>query len=426
MTRVFYTLALYLLVPVMVLRLLWRSRQQSAYRQRLAERFGYVAARTDITRPCIWIHSVSVGETIAARPLVEHLLRTHPTHQLWITTTTPTGSDTVKRLYGTRVLHSYFPYDLPGALQRTLQRIQPQLVLIMETEIWPNLYHACQRQQIPLLLLNARLSQRSFQRYRKLQALTRPTLGTIRWIGARSTQDADYFQQLGADAARIGVCGNLKFALQIPADLRKNAQALKQTWGTRPVIVAGSTHAGEDEPLLRVFARLCEVVIPNALLVLVPRHPERFEAVYQHCVAAQFNTVRRSAGTPLSSTTQILLGDSMGELLLWYALADIAFIGGSLIPRGGHNPLEAAAFGVPLLSGQYTHNFTDLFPPLYANGGAIEVADETALYTQCLNWLQDNASRQQAGAQAANFFAQHQGVVECLMQHLSPYLAETR
>ncbi|QQZ28092.1 3-deoxy-D-manno-octulosonic acid transferase [Thiothrix subterranea] len=423
-TRVFYTLAFYLLVPLMVLRLLWRSRQQPAYRQRLAERFGYIAARTDITRPCIWIHSVSVGETIAARPLVEHLLNTYPTHQLWITTTTPTGSDTVKRLYGTRVLHSYFPYDLPSAVQRTLQRMQPQLVLIMETEIWPNLYHACQQRQIPLLLLNARLSTRSFQRYRRLETLTRNTLRGIRWIGARSLQDADYFQQLGATPAQIATCGNLKFALQIPTELRNIAHSLKQQWGNRPVLVAASTHTGEDEQLLRVFTHL-QQQIPNALLILVPRHPERFDKVYQQCVETGLTTLRRSAATALSADTAVLLGDSMGEMLLWFAVADIAFIGGSLVPHGGHNPLEAAAFGVPVISGIHTHNFTDLFPALYASGGAVEITDADALYTQCLTWLQQPSLRQQAGENAAQFFAQQQGVLACIMQAITALLPPT-
>lgn len=410
-----------MLTPVFVLRLFWRSRNNAAYRQRLEERFGFVPANPSL--PCIWVHSVSVGETIAARPVVEHLLKTFPQCSIWITTTTPTGSDTVRRLYADRVLHSYFPYDLPGSVQRFLQRVQPTLALVMETEIWPNLYHACQQRQIPLLLLNARLSERSFKRYRALGSLTRQTLGNIRWIGARSPQDADYFQQLGASTAQTGVCGNLKFALQIPTDILAKAQHLKQQWGNRPVLVAGSTHAGEDEILLRVFARIRQSV-PDTLLIIAPRHPERFEAVYNLCVGSGLNTLRRSSGQKLTAQTAILLGDSMGELLLWYALADIAFIGGSLIPHGGHNPLEAVAFGVPVVSGPYTHNFADIFPALYATGGAAEVRDEQNLYAQWLAWLQNNALRQQAGEKAAAFFAQQQDVRGCLLQHIRPYVEQ--
>jgi 3-deoxy-D-manno-octulosonic-acid transferase len=412
--RLFYTLAFYLLTPAFVLRLLWRSRSNPAYRQRLGERFGFVSASI---QPCIWVHSVSVGETIAARPVVEHLLKTYPQHSLWITTTTPTGSDTVKRLYGDRVLHSYFPYDLPDAVQRFLQKVQPTLALVMETEIWPNLYHACHSANIPLLLLNARLSERSFKRYRKLGMLTRRTLACIHWIGARSQQDADYFRQLGATETQTDVCGNLKFALQIPPDIHTKAQALKQQCRTRPVLVAGSTHAGEDEMLLRAFFRIHQT-FPDALLIIVPRHPERFDAVYKLCMNSGFSTLRRSAGQDISPETAILLGDSMGELLLWYAVADMAFIGGSLVEHGGHNPLEAAAFGVPVVSGQHTHNFADIFPALYAAGGAVEVNDEDGLYAQWLAWLQNAPMRQQAGTQAAAFFTQQQGTLDCLLQRI--------
>ena len=422
MTRFFYTAAFYLLLPVFVLHLWWRGRSNPTYRQRIAERFGFVSSNTQ--QPCIWVHSVSVGETIAARPLVEHLLNAYPAHTIWITTTTPTGSATVKRLYGTRVKHSYFPYDLPGSIARFLQHVKPRIALIMETEIWPNLYAACQQREIPLLLLNARLSERSFKRYQRLGVLTRHTLQQIQWIGARSADDANYFQQLGAATTQLGSCGNLKFALQIPTDIKNTAQHLKTQWGERAVLVAASTHAGEDAMVLRVFTRLQEHV-PSALLILVPRHPERFDAVYQQCTASNLNTLRRSSGALLQPTTAVLLGDSMGELLLWYALADMAFIGGSLVPHGGHNPLEAAALGVPVISGKYTHNFTDIFPALYAAGGAVEVADETALYSQCLAWLQNPSQCQQSGANAAAFFAQQQGVLTCLMQHISPYLEST-
>lgn len=420
MSRFIYTFAFSLLLPFILLRLLWRSRQNPAYRQRLAERFGFVHPLS-ADKPCIWIHSVSVGETIAARPLVEQLLREYPGHSLWITTTTPTGFDTVKRLYGERVQHSYFPYDLPDSVARFLKRVQPSLLLVMETEIWPNLYAACHKRGIPLLLLNARLSERSFQRYRKFNALTRPTIGCIHWIGARSEQDAAFFRQLGANPEQTGACGNLKFALQIPAGLQAQAAELKQRWGNCLVTVAASTHSGEDEILLSTFARIHQQE-PNALLILVPRHPERFDTVYKLCADTGLPVVRRSSGETLTATTAILLGDSMGELLLWYALADIAFIGGSLIPHGGHNPLEAAAFGVPVLSGAHTHNFTDIFPDLYAAKGAVEISDETSLYTQWLAWLQDDVSRRQAGVQAAGFFAQRQSVLECLLQHIRPLL----
>lgn len=419
MTRLFYTLAFYLLLPVLVLRLVWRSRLNPAYRQRLGERFGFVP-HSPSNKPLIWLHSVSVGETIAASPLVEELLKSYPTHGLWITTTTSTGSATVKRLYGERVLHSYFPYDIPQVVQRFLRCVKPQIVLVVETEIWPNLYTACQQQGIPLLLLNARLSARTFQRYQYVHTLTRQTLQAITRIAARSQQDANYFQQLGANAAQLNVCGNLKFALQIPASVREQAQTLKQQWGKRPIVVAASTHAGEDETVLQTFSRLRQQ-FPQLLLILVPRHPERFETVYALCTNIA-STLRRSSQQTLTHDTAILLGDTLGELLLWYALADMAFIGGSLIERGGHNPLEAAAFGVPILSGKYTHNFADIFPPLYAAGGAVEVADANALYEYCLQWLNEPALRQHIGRQAAIFFNQQHRVLDCLLAQIAPYV----
>lgn len=421
MNRFLYTIAFYLLTPVFLLRLLWRSRSNPAYRQRLAERFGLIRKRAT-GKPCLWVHSVSVGETIAARPLVERLLAEYPAHDLWITTTTPTGSDTVKRLYGERVMHSYFPYDLPGAIRRFLERMQPAVLIVMETEIWPNLYHACGRRQLPLLMVNARLSEKSFSNYRKFASLTASTLANVSWIGARNPQDADYFRQLGLPAQRVAACGNIKFALQLPADVNSRATQLREAWGAqRPVLAAGSTHPGEDETLLAVSARLRQAV-PELLLILVPRHPERFDAVHALCENAGLATVRRSSGQMPSADTAVLLGDSMGEMLLWYAAADIAFIGGSLIPRGGHNPLEAAAFGVPVLSGPHTHNFTDIFPQLYASGGAIEVADAAMLEKYALHWLQHPDSRQQAGQQAAAFFAEKQGVLDKLLQPIRTHI----
>lgn len=416
-----YTLSFYLVLPLIILRLLWRSRSNPAYRQRLKERFGWVKPR-NTQRPCICLHAVSVGENIAARPLVERLLQQYPDHDLWITTTTPTGSDTVKRLYKERVKHSYLPYDTPSVLQRFLQRVQPQLLLIMETEIWPNLYRSCAQYSIPIVLVNARLSAKSFARYQHLRSLSATTLSKVSQLAARNQQDADYFQQLGLDANRIQVCGNIKFALQIPTELPAQAQHLRQQWGAqRPVIVAGSTHSGEDELLLASFQQVHQQ-FPQALLIIVPRHPERFAAVHQLCVASGLPVTRRSQAQAITPDTTILLGDTMGELLLWYACADIAFIGGSLVPHGGHNPLEAAAFGIPVISGQYTHNFTDIYPPLYASQGAVEVADIHALTQQLHDWLHQPTQRQHTGQNAAEFFQQQQQVLDCLLQRIRPYL----
>ncbi|MBJ6611555.1 MAG: lipid IV(A) 3-deoxy-D-manno-octulosonic acid transferase [Candidatus Thiothrix moscowensis] len=412
--RYLYTVVFNLLIPLFVLNLWWRSRKNPAYRQRIDERFGYVPARQGGGR-CIWVHAVSVGEVIAARPLVNRLLQDFPATRVWVTTTTPTGSAMVQQLFGDRVGHSYCPYDLPDGLRRFLRRLRPDLLLVVETEIWPNLYKACANRQIPLLMVNARLSPRSAQGYARLGVLVRETLRCASWIGTRSQTDADHFLQLGAWPGQLGVSGNLKFELQVPADLPARPKALRSQWGKRPVWVAGSTHAGEEASLLRVFEQLRHQV-PDLLLILVPRHPERFASVKALCETAGWVTARRSLAQPVMPETDILLGDTLGELLLWYACADLAFVGGSLLAHGGHNPLEAAVFAVPVISGVHTHNFNDMFPPLCAAGGAVQVQDENALCAQALHWLQDVAARQQAGQQAQAFFTSQQGALELILR----------
>lgn len=413
--RILYTVLMYLLTPLFVLRLLWRSRANLAYRQRMAERFGFAPT----LRPCLWLHAVSVGETIAARPLVERLLKDYPQYPLLVTTTTPTGSDTVKRLFGERVEHCYLSYDLPDALGRFLRRTSPVCAIVMETEIWPNLYAACAQRNIPLMLANARLSERSVRGYARVSTLVQETLANVSLIVARGEQDAWHFQQLGAYSEQVTVCGNIKFDLQIPAGLVEQGQQLRQQWGVnRSVWVAASTHQGEDEIILRVFAQLREH-LPELLLIIVPRHPERFDAVARLCADSGMASVRRSTGGVVLPETAILVGDSMGEMLLWYACADVACIGGSLVAHGGHNPLEAAAFGIPVVSGVHVHNFADIFPPLCAAGGAVLVQDDAALYGQLQAWLHDTALRQQAGAAAQVFFQQNQGALDCLIRHIN-------
>ncbi|MEB4590962.1 lipid IV(A) 3-deoxy-D-manno-octulosonic acid transferase [Candidatus Thiothrix sp. Deng01] len=414
--RFLYSLLMYGLTPLFVLRLLWRSRANPAYRRRLGERFGFVPVAG---RPCIWLHAVSVGETIAARPLIGRLLQEYPQHPLLVTTTTPTGSDTVKRLFGEKVLHYYFPYDLPDALARFLNRMQPQLLVVMETEIWPNLYATCTQRRIPLLLANARLSARSTQGYARIASLVRETLAHAQVIATRDRQDSQRFQQLGARPEQLRVCGNIKFDLQVPDAALEQGRRLRSQWGgQRPVWVAASTHQGEDDIILRVFARLREQS-PELLLVLVPRHPERFEAVAALCADSGLPVARRSAGGVFPPETAIVVGDSMGEMLLWYAAADVAFIGGSLVAHGGHNPLEAAAFGVPVVSGEHVHNFADIFPALCDVGGAVLVPDEAGLAAQLLVWLQDAAAQQCAGQAAKQFFQQNQGAVDCLIHAIN-------
>ncbi|MBK8452176.1 MAG: lipid IV(A) 3-deoxy-D-manno-octulosonic acid transferase [Thiofilum sp.] len=415
LARSTYSALLYSLTPFLLGRTLWRSIKQPQHRERLLERLGFVPKRQSI-RSCIWLHAVSVGETIAAKPLIEALLTTYPDHDLWITSTTLTGSQTVQRLFKNRVLSSYMPYDLPDAMRRFVQRVQPNLVLIMETELWPNLYAQCAQHAIPLALLNARLSPKSFKGYQQFHTLTQPTLQPVSLIAARSAQDAEYFKQLGANAAAVKVAGNIKFDLNLPSDLAEKGRLLRNSWGKgRPVWVAASTHAGEDEIILAVWQNL-KARYPELLLILVPRHPERFNAVAELAQTTGFNIIRRSVQTPFSPQTDMMVGDTMGELLLWYAASDIAFIGGSLIPQGGHNPLEASALKVPVISGDQVHNFADIYPPLIEAGGAVLVNNAQGLEQQIRDWLEHPIRRQQAGQAGFEWLQPHRGVVKRLMQ----------
>ena len=422
--RSLYSALWYLLLPVILVRLLIRSHSNKAYRQRWHERLGWVKPAE--SRKIICLHAVSVGEVMAARPLLEALLRDRPEYCLWITTTTPTGSDTVKRLFAAElsehtIQHSYLPYDLPGAVARFLKRVQPDLLLIMETELWPKLYAVCSRRSVPLLLLNARLSERSVQRYQKINGLVAETLSCVSSIMARCEQDALRFQQLGAENTQIQVAGNIKFDITTDSALAEQGAGMRQQLGQRSVWCAGSTHQGEEEILLAVHSRLLKQ-FPDLLLILVPRHPERFTAVAELCEASGLSVIRRSQQKFVGAEYSVLLGDTMGELLLWYAASDLAFVGGSLVPVGGHNPLEALAFGVPVLSGQYVHNFPDLYPQLTVTQSAKLLASDDELYAAVKYWLLHDNERLACGQAGHQFLRENRGVVERLMRVINTNL----
>ena len=364
--RVFYSVIIYLIFPFVILRLLWRGISNPAYRQRIPERLGLV--KRDSQKPIIWIHAVSVGETIAAQPLIEALINNYPNYRILLTTTTPTGSDRVKSLFSDRVMHVYFPYDLPEIIYRFLKRIKPQIFIVVETEIWPNLYAACYKRKIPIIIVNARLSERSTKSYLKIKNLVAETLSYVSQIAVRSEADAVSFKKLGADSSKIQVTGNIKFDISVDKKQIEKGKQRKKDWGkSRPVWIAASTHEGEDEELLRIYLSLLKN-FPTLLLVLIPRHPERFDRVYQLCSelhAQDIKTLRHSdQSTYKDVQVNIILGDSMGEMQSWFATADIAFIGGSLVKTGGHNPLEAIVQNVPVVSGQYMFNFEDIVTEL--------------------------------------------------------------
>jgi len=405
--RFLYSLVLYLLIPLAIHRLLWRGRRHRGYWQRWGERFGFGPRQTV---PVIWVHAVSVGEVRASVPLVRALQREFPDHRVLVTTMTPTGSDTVRAVFGDSVAHSYVPYDLPTAVARFLNRARPSLALIMETELWPNLFHACRSRHIPLVLANVRMSDSSARGYRRFRSLTRDTLAQVNRIGAQSERDAIRMRELGATA--VAVTGSIKFELSVPDDLATRAQSLRAGFGDRPVWVAASTREGEEHDVLEAFSHLRQR-LPGTLLVLVPRHPERFEAVARLCREHGFRVVHRSAGVAaLTPDMDILLGDTMGELLLFYAAADVAFIGGSLRPLGGQNLLESLAVGTPVVFGPHMFNFSDISAMALECGAARQVQDSATLAKAVGDFLTDAGVRQTAGVAGRQMIEANRGALD--------------
>jgi 3-deoxy-D-manno-octulosonic-acid transferase len=417
--RYLYSALFYCLLPLVLLRMLWRSRLAPAYRQRLAERLGWFAAPTD-TRPVIWVHAVSVGETLAAAPLIEALLAQYPQHQLVVTTTTPTGSERVQALFGERVFHVYAPWDTPGAVRRFMARIRPSLLLIMETELWPNMLHYS---TCPILLANARLSARSARGYQRVGRLTRGMLQNLHTVACQGEADGERFVELGLPRERLHCTGSIKFDMELPAAVREQALALRQGLGPRPVLVAASTHPGEDALILSAFSELrrsCD----NCLLLLVPRHPERFDAVYQQCVAAGWQVVRRSAGTEPQPADDVLLGDTMGELVVLLGAATVAIIGGSLVEHGGHNVLEPAAWGVPVVTGPHMFNFADISALLVAGGAMWQLGESGELPQALIALFGDSERRQQMGAAGQRIVADNRGARGRLLELVAAALPQ--
>lgn len=410
--RHLYTLTFVLFLPLILLRMLWRSLRGPAYRRRWGERFGFYPARA--LSGSLWIHAVSVGEAQAVEPLVKKLLEHHPELPIVITTTTPTGSERVSQLFGNAVYHVYFPYDLPFAVNRFLRFAAPRLLVMVETEIWPNLLFQCQRRGIVTLLANARLSEGSARGYARLGPFTRETFQRISRVAAQDEADAERFVRLGLPAERVVVTGSIKFDIRLPASLHEQAAALRHLWGDRPIWVAASTHEGEEAELLAAHRQLRET-LPQALLVLVPRHPERFERVAELAQRMGFRTVRRSSGKPVDPKTELFLGDTMGELSLFLAAADAAFVGGSLIPRGGHNILEPAALGKPVLFGPHMFNFAAISELFLERGAAKMVKSGEELAWVMERWLSDASERSRIGESGRALVEQNRGALERLL-----------
>ncbi|RLQ22145.1 3-deoxy-D-manno-octulosonic acid transferase [Seongchinamella sediminis] len=421
--RALYSALFYLLLPLIVLRMLWRSRRAPAYRQRLAERFGFFSCPARVSDgPVIWVHAVSVGETLAAAPLVEDLLREYPDHRLVVTTTTPTGSERVRALFGDRVFHVYSPWDMPGPVKRFLARVRPQLLVIMETELWPNLLHYSRQSGCRILLANARLSARSARGYRRVAGLTRQMLGQLDAVACQSPADGERLVALGLPPQRLQVTGSIKFDIDLDQQLRQQAAELKAALG-RPVLLGSSTHDSEEALILNAFEALRRD-IPDLLCLLVPRHPERFGPVFQLCKDRGYDTARRSAAELPGPRQPVLLGDTMGELRLLSGVASVCVIGGSFIEHGGQNVLEAAAWGVPVVSGPHMFNFAEITSLLVAAGGMQQVS-AAELPAALLALLADEARRHDMGRAAADVVAANRGARGRLLAMIREQLAGT-
>lgn len=419
MNRTLYSALFYLGLPLVAIRLWLRARKAPAYARRIGERFAW--GLPALVPGGLWVHAVSVGESIAAAPMIRALLQRYPQLPITVTCMTPTGSERIKALFAEepRVQHCYLPYDLPCAAKRFLDQVRPKLAVIMETELWPNHIHQCARRGIPVALANARLSERSARGYARFPRLTRPMLGEMSLFAVQTEAEAERFRQLGARTDTVEVTGSIKFDLTIDPQLLESASALRRQWQAvdRPVWIAASTHEGEDEVVLAAHQRLL-ASYPDALLILVPRHPERFDSVAQLCEREGFATVRRSSAQPVTAQTSVLLGDTMGELLFLYALADSAFVGGSLVPNGGHNLLEPAALAKPVLSGPHLFNFLEIAAQLRAAGALQEVedAESLALAVQRLFELPRDAQRMAEAGLAV--MRRNQGALQRLLDGL--------
>lgn len=391
MMRFVYNVVTYLLSPVYGLYWIFRGIANRDYWVDLAQRFGFGCPQ--LTDGCIWIHAVSVGEVQASAPLVKSLATRFPDRQLLITTVTPTGRERAKRLFGNDVAHCYLPFETPMAVNHFFDATSPQIALIMETEIWPNLYYQLEQKSIPLLLVNARLSQKSLQGYLKMRALSRPAVRSIRHIAVQSERDAQRFQHLGARTARLSVMGNLKFEMHLPDDFPKRTRTLKDSLGPeRHIWVAGSTHKGEDTQLLAAHRRVLESCA-GALLVIAPRHPERASEIAALCSESGFNFRLSTEVASLADDVQVLIVDMLGELVYFYGVALAVFVGGSLVPAGGHNPIEAILAGAPIVTGPNIENFEGVYQDMIQCGAARMIETEHALADRMCAWFSDKEQR---------------------------------
>lgn len=404
--------ALTLFLPLVLLRLYLRGRHNPKYRQRWRERLG-VVPQSIVSPVDTWVHAVSVGEVNAARPLIESLLSSSPARSVLVTTTTPTGSDQVLNAFSDRVQHCYAPYDLPFCVRRFLDRVRPTQCIIMETEIWPNTIGECAARRIDIKMVNVRISDRSFTRYQWVRSWMNDVLRCVNLFAAQSQRDATRLQALGAAPENIHITGNMKFDFAPPATAREIADAIRSDFGRdRPVVIAGSTREHEEERILAAFEKV-RIELEDTLLVLVPRHPERFDLVAATAQSLGYNVTRRSEQHhTLDASVDVYLGDTMGELGVLYGAADVAFVGGSLVPTGGHNLLEACAMGRPVLFGPHTFNFREISDIVISEGAGLRVASVSDLADTLISLLNDADRRFAMGEAGVQLLEHHRGALQ--------------
>jgi 3-deoxy-D-manno-octulosonic-acid transferase len=422
--RFLYAIVTYLVMPVYAAYWIARGLGNRSYRDRFGQRFGF--GYPQMPGGSIWIHAVSVGEVQAAVPLVNALAKQFPDRRLLVTTVTPTGAERVQALFGDSVQHCYIPFETPYAVTRFFNNVQPDIALILETEIWPNLYHECGQRDIPLILVSARISPKSVDNYRRFLPLFRQTLSYGIVIAAQSASDAERFKRLGAAPERTWVTGNIKFDIELPNDLLERGKDFRRdNFEGRPVWVAASTHEREEEQVLYAH-EMVRKQFPNALLVLVPRHPERFAAVRNLLHKQGLNFVARTDGVPCTADTEVYLGDTMGDVPMFYAAANVAFVGGSLVPIGGHNLLEPAALGRPVVTGPHLFHTQDIADKFEKLGASIAVNNAGQLGAAVADLFADEATAIDIGNRGRQIVQQNKGALDRLLKLLQPLLSTIR
>lgn len=418
MLRFIYTLIYYFCAPLLCLRWVYKSFQPPQYREPMRERFGFVKKQKAAS---VWFHAVSMGESIAAKSIIERLLVQHPNLNIVVTTTTPTGAKQIIEGLGNKVTHHYSPCDLPGTIKRFTRRVQPKVLVIMETELWPNWLHHLKSKNIPVILANARLSEKSARKYLKLPSLSRQMMAAFKLVMPVNEKDAKRFIDLGVEPSRSVVTGNIKFDQVFE---NHSGESFYTDWERDPaqlVWLAASTHKGEDEVLLQAHRRVLES-LPTAKMIIVPRHPERFDEVSSLVENMGLTCHRRSQPESWNPQSQVMVGDSMGELMLAYKLSDIAFVGGSLVPIGGHNMIEPASLAKPVLSGPYVHNFSEVYLELQNQGGAKTVSTAEEIADAVVELMNDDKQRLLMGQRAQAMVEQSRGALAKTINQLEAFL----